>query len=54
MIPITHGPNWDVPAGAGIGVDIDPDKLAKYHERYLERGQFQPSDPALLGTQLYR
>jgi L-Ala-D/L-Glu epimerase len=53
-IPITHGPNWGVPAGAGIGVDIDPDKLAKYHELYLERGQFQPYDAGLIGAELYR
>jgi hypothetical protein len=43
-----------VPAGTGIGVDIDPEKLAKYHDLYLQRGQFQPYDPGLLGTELYR
>ena len=53
-IPITHGPDWGVPEGAGIGVDIDADKLGKYHERYLAHGQLQPYDPALLGTELYR
>jgi len=42
-----------VPAGAGIGVDIDLDKLGKYHDLFRERGQFQPYDPRLLGTELY-
>jgi L-alanine-DL-glutamate epimerase-like enolase superfamily enzyme len=53
-IPITNGPGWSVPAGVGIGVDIDPDKLGKYHDFFRERGQFQPYDPKLLGAELYR
>ena len=32
-IPITNGPAWGVPVGAGIGVEINAEKLAKYHER---------------------
>jgi glucarate dehydratase len=53
-IPITNGPEWGVPEGPGIGVDIDPEKLARYHALYLERGQFQPYDPGLIGKDLYR
>jgi L-alanine-DL-glutamate epimerase-like enolase superfamily enzyme len=53
-IPITNGPEWGVPEGPGIGVDVDPEKLGRYHELYLERGQFQPYDPALIGKDLYR
>jgi L-alanine-DL-glutamate epimerase-like enolase superfamily enzyme len=51
-IPITHGPDWGVPAGCGIGVAIDENKLGKYHELYLGRGQFTPYDPATIGTPL--
>ena len=51
-IPITFGPNWGVPGGHGIGVKIDEDKLAKYHELFQERGQFQPYDALLIGTEL--
>jgi L-Ala-D/L-Glu epimerase len=53
-IPITNGPDWGVPDKPGIGVEIDLAKLAKYHELYRQRGQFQPYDPVLLGTELYR
>lgn len=53
-IPIANGPDWGVPEGPGIGVDVDLEKLARYHEFYLERGQFQPYDPALIGKDLYR
>lgn len=53
-IPITNGPEWGVPEGPGIGVDIDPEKLSRYHALYLERGQFQPYDPGLIGKDLYR
>lgn len=49
-IPITFAPAWGVPEGPGIGVTVDEDKLAKYHALYQERGQFQPYDPALIGT----
>jgi L-alanine-DL-glutamate epimerase-like enolase superfamily enzyme len=52
-IPITYGPDWGVPAGCGIGVAIDEHKLGRYHELYLERGQFTPYDPATIGAPLY-
>jgi L-alanine-DL-glutamate epimerase-like enolase superfamily enzyme len=53
-IPITFGPDWGVPQGHGIGVEIDQQKLAKYHELYQKHGQLQPYDPLLIGTELYR
>jgi glucarate dehydratase len=53
-IPITTGPDWGVPCGSGIGVEIDQEKLSKYHELYRQNGQFQPYDKKLLGTPLYR
>ncbi len=52
-LPIVHGPDWGVPQGHGIGVEIDEAKLAKYHELYRKRGQFQPYDPVLIGSELY-
>lgn len=51
-VPIADGPDWGVPDGCGIGVDIDPEKLGKYHELYLEHGQFTPYDPVLIGAEL--
>ena len=52
-IPITHGPDWGVPGGCGIGVEVDEEKLQTYHELFLQRGQFTPYDPATLNTPLY-
>lgn len=52
-IPITHGPDWGVPGGCGIGVEVDEDKLRTYHGLFLRRGQFTPYDPATLNTPLY-
>ena len=52
-IPIATGPDWGVPEGPGLGIEIDEDKLGKYHELYLARGQFLPYDPALVGSKLY-
>jgi len=53
-IPITHGPNWGVPSGVGIGIEVDEEKLGKYHELFNRHGQFVPYDPDLVGTDLYR
>lgn len=53
-IPIAAGPDWGVPAGPGIGIEVNPEKLARYHRLFLDRGQFQPYDPVLIGADLYR
>jgi glucarate dehydratase len=50
-IPITHGPDWGVPAGSGLGVEVVEDKLLRYHEYYRERGQFLPYDPTHIGQE---
>jgi L-alanine-DL-glutamate epimerase-like enolase superfamily enzyme len=50
-LPIASGPDWGVPRGNGLGVEIDQDKLARYHELYRERGQFLPYDPCLIGKE---
>jgi len=51
-VPIAAGPDWGVPGGCGLGIEVDEEKLAKYHEFYRERGQFPPYDPALIATEL--
>lgn len=53
-IPIATGPNWGVPTGTGLGIEIDEDKLGIYHEQYRRVGQFVPYDPRLVGTEMYR
>jgi len=47
-LPIAQGPRWGVPAGFGIGVDVDEDKLAHYHSLYRSQGQYLPYDRAIL------
>jgi glucarate dehydratase len=41
-LPIADGPIWGTPEGAGLGVEVDEDKLASYHEEYLRHGQILP------------
>ena len=53
-IPIATGPNWGVPTGTVLGIEIDEDKLGIYHEQYRRVGQFVPYDPRLVGTEMYR
>jgi L-Ala-D/L-Glu epimerase len=48
-IPISRGADWGIPQGNGLGIEVDEDKVARYHELYRERGQFLPYDPALIG-----
>lgn len=53
-VPIAAGPEWGVPEGPGIGIEVDEEKLGRYHEQFLRMGQFVPYDPNLVGTDLYR
>src|SRR5712691_2547706 len=41
-IPITTQPHWGAPSAPGLGIEVDPDKLASYHENYRRIGQYQP------------
>ena len=47
-LPIAHGPEWGVPEGAGLGIDVDEEKVRRYHESYRREGQIQPYDPHLI------
>ena len=39
-IPIATGPTWGLIDKPGLGIDVDEEKLATYHEAYLRDGQF--------------
>ena len=41
-LPIRDGPRWGRPDKPGLGVEVDEQKLARYHNLYKERGQFLP------------
>jgi L-Ala-D/L-Glu epimerase len=46
-LPIKDGPRWGRPDKPGLGIEIDEQKIARYHNLYKERGQFLPySNPA--------
>jgi glucarate dehydratase len=47
-LPIAHGPEWGVPEGAGLGIEVDEEKVRRYHESYRREGQIQPYDPYLI------
>jgi glucarate dehydratase len=49
-LPIATGPDWGVPEGAGLGVEVDEAKVALYHDEYRRRGQLLPYDPSGIGT----
>jgi L-alanine-DL-glutamate epimerase-like enolase superfamily enzyme len=47
-LPIAHGPEWGVPEGAGLSIEVDEEKVRRYHESYRREGQIQPYDPHLI------
>ena len=48
-LPIASSPDWGVPRGTGLGIEVDEEKVGRYHQLYRERGQFLPYDATLLG-----
>jgi len=50
-LPIRDGPRWGRPDKPGLGIDIDEQKLARYHSLYKERGQFLPYRNPAPGSQ---
>ena len=44
-IPIADGPRWGRIEAPGLGVEVDVDKLATYHEAYRRDGEFTPYAP---------
>ncbi|MCH2572492.1 MAG: mandelate racemase/muconate lactonizing enzyme family protein [Planctomycetes bacterium] len=41
-LPIAGKPNWKAIEQPGLGVDVDPEKVAQFHEYYQQSGQFLP------------
>jgi L-Ala-D/L-Glu epimerase len=41
-LPIASGPGWGLVERPGLGVEVDPDRLARYHAAFLRDGQFLP------------
>jgi glucarate dehydratase len=43
-LPIAAAPDWGIPQGVGLCIDVDEEKVRRYHQLYCERGQFLPYD----------
>jgi L-alanine-DL-glutamate epimerase-like enolase superfamily enzyme len=41
-LPIATGPRWGRIEAPGLGVEVDEAKLARYHQAYLDQGEFPP------------
>lgn len=41
-IPIAASPRWGHIERPGLGVDVDEDKVARYHADYRAQGDFKP------------
>jgi glucarate dehydratase len=41
-VPIATGPGWGRIEAPGLGVEVDEQKLAHYHQAFLEQGDFPP------------
>jgi glucarate dehydratase len=40
--PIGEGPTWPSDREPGLGIEVDEEKVRRYHEAYLRDGQFLP------------
>src|SRR5262249_4312180 len=41
-LPISRQPRWGLPSGSGLGIQVDGEKLARYHDNYRRIGQYLP------------
>jgi L-alanine-DL-glutamate epimerase-like enolase superfamily enzyme len=41
-LPIASGPSWGRVERPGLGVEVDPDKLARHRAAFARDGQFLP------------
>jgi L-alanine-DL-glutamate epimerase-like enolase superfamily enzyme len=47
-LPIASAPDWGIPQGIGLCIEVDEEKVERYHQLYRERGQFLPYDETLI------
>jgi hypothetical protein len=41
-LPIATGPSWGRIERPGLGVEVDETRLARYHQDFLDHGDFPP------------
>ena len=44
-VPIMTGPRWGMIDGPGLGVEVDEDKVRRYHEGYKRLGEYARARP---------
>ncbi len=49
-VPTADGPDWGVPQGVGLGVEVDEEKVAHYHALYRAQGAFLPYRPEMFAA----
>jgi L-alanine-DL-glutamate epimerase-like enolase superfamily enzyme len=47
-LPIASAPDWGIPRGIGLCIEVDEEKVGRYHQLYRERGQFLPYNATLI------
>ena len=50
-LPIATGATWGLPKGAGLGVEVDEEKVKKYHRLYEQQGQFLSYHPSMFARE---
>jgi glucarate dehydratase len=50
-LPIVYSARWGVPTGAGLGIQVDEEKVRQYHRLYEDIGQFLPYKPEMLARE---
>lgn len=50
-LPLAQQPDWGVPPGVGLGIEVDQDQLQRYHQHYQKHGQYLPYDPGNMGAE---
>lgn len=47
-LPLASSPNWGIPAGPGLGVEVNEAKVLQYSQLYRKIGQFLPYQTSML------
>ena len=50
-LPIATSPKWGLPPGPGLGVEIDEQKIDRYHQHYQQHGQYMPYSIDTMGQE---
>ena len=49
-LPLISSPDWGIPSGSGLCIEVDDSKVLQYNELYRSRGQFLPYQNSMLDS----